>query len=72
MKLARHVASLTGERDNYLKGLAQQSQELAASKREVQALADAHIQERKDDTALFQANLRRLLSEKAKLHEEAE
>ena len=72
VKLARRVASLTAERDGYLQGVTQASQQLAAAQRAQHAAAEAHARERQDDNNLFQANLRRLLSEKAKLHEEAE
>jgi hypothetical protein len=52
VKLARRVASLTAERDNYLTGLTQASQHLAAAKRAAAADAEAHARERKEDTQL--------------------
>ena len=70
VKLALRCASLTAERDNYLQGLTKSAQELAAEKRDAQAASDAHDQQRKEDTKLFQENLSRLLEEKAKLHED--
>ena len=72
VKLARLVAGLTTERDQYLSGLTEASQRLTAMR---EAAADAeqlHLRDRKDDTALFQQNLQRLLLEKAQLHEEVE
>ena len=72
VKLARRVASLTAERDGYLQGVTQTAQQLATAQRVQHATAEAHAKERADDNNLFQANLRRLLSEKSKLHEEAE
>lgn len=72
MQLRRRIGSLTAERDNYLSGLTQQSQNLAAAKRELKVAEARHVQERKDDTLLFQDNLKRLLAEKSKLIDEAE
>ena len=63
--LARRVVSLTAERDNYLQGLTN-------TKRSAAAASQLHDQQRKEDTQLFQENLKRLLSEKATLHEEVE
>ena len=79
VKLARRVTSLTAERDQYLKGMTEASQRLAAAKEESNNLRSAlrsadelHERQRKDDTSLFQANLRRLLDEKSALTEEIE
>ena len=70
--LARRVASLTSERDQYLQGFTEATQRVQVL-REAAERADAlHNQQRKEDTATFQANLRRLLSEKATLLEEIE
>jgi hypothetical protein len=70
--MARRLASLTAERDQYLQAVEQVSQQLKVT-REAAARADAaHSKQTKEDTALFQANLRRLVSEKAALHEEFE
>lgn len=72
VRLAQRVAKLTSERDQYLLGLTNASQ-LVQELRIAAERADAvHEQQRKEDTATFQANVRRLLAEKASLHDEVE
>ena len=71
-KLLRLVADLTAERDSYLAGMTEASERLAVTREAASRADEAHTRERKDDTRLFQANLQRLLVEKAQLHEEVE
>ena len=71
-KLIRLVAGLTAERDSYLAGMTEASERLAVAREAAARAEAAHTAERKDDTRLFQANLQRLLLEKAQLHEEVE
>ena len=72
VKLARLVTGLTAERDQYLMGLTEASQRLTAMREAAAEVEQLHLRDRKDDTALFQQNLQRLLVEKAQLHEEVE
>ena len=71
-KLIRLVAGLTAERDSYLAGMTEASERLAVAREAAAREEAARKAERKDDTRLFQANLQRLLLEKAQLHEEVE
>ena len=74
--LAKRVSALTSElnstRDAFHASLTASSAELDAMRTAAARVDAQHTQERKDDAALFQANLRRLLAEKESLHEEVE
>lgn len=72
LRLARIAASLTSERDQYLHGLREASERVNALRLAAERADAIHEQQRKEDTATFQANLQRLLSEKASLHDEVE
>lgn len=65
VQLARQLGVLDAERE-------QLAANLSASATQLARLNQIHTQERKDDTSLFQENLQRLLSEKARLLEEVE
>ena len=71
LRLARIAASLTSERDQYLIGLREASERVNALRLAAERADAIHEQQRKEDTATFQANLQRLLSEKASLHEKS-
>ena len=70
--LARRVASLSAERESCMRDMAETSRKLAAAQRAAEAAEAARRVERKEDEALFNANLQRLLGEKAQLLDEVE